>query len=383
MTPLQLPVDATLIRPILRLFGFAIGSFLTAAIAALVYRWYVRAQIPLMLSVLFGVSAATVYLNTMGMFGALLGGETGIFAPERTLFNVLALGFATLAAPAGRSVGDRVATNVFAVAGARELDAEVSRLVRSVGRITAVTLPDDVGDIEGYDSVDESTKETLCGKTLIFPRRQTVAELRTRLVTRLKDDYGVGHVDVELDADGTVSYLAVGSRAAGIGGTLAPGTVAVAVRADPSSSASPGDLVQVWRTDPTPTRVVTAELRATTNDVATLAVDEVEAAKLDPDARYRLVTLPAEPQADREFASLLRAADETMGVVRVGDGSALDGVSVESLGTTVAAVRSESGAIETLPSRSRALTPGDEVYVIARPETLRELDAEASSAGGP
>ncbi|AXG11539.1 TrkA C-terminal domain-containing protein [Haloplanus rubicundus] len=380
--PLQVSVpavDPSVLRVLTQLLAFGVGAALVSAVAALGYRWYTKLRLPLWLSVLLGLSVVAVALNTVGVFTDLLVGETDIFSLERIVFNVLALGVGAAAAPVGRLVGDRVVTDVFAVTGAKELDVEVSRIVRSVGRITDVTLPqdvDDIEDMEGYDPVAPATKETLAGKTLIFPRRLTVAELEARLVTRLQDDYDVGHVDVELAPDGTVEYLALGSRATGIGPTLSPGTVAVAVRADPANAASPGDRVQVWRTDAAPERVLTAELRAHVDDVATLAVAEEEAARLDAASTYRLVTLPAEPQAEREFASLLRAAEETMYVVRVAEGSDLVGAAVEELAATVVAVTGADGSVDDLPD-DRTLAAGDAVYVVARPETYRRLDARS------
>ena len=379
---MQVPVpavDPSLLRVVAQLLAFGVGAALVSGAAALGYRWYTKLRLPLWLSVLLGLSVVAVALNTVGVFTDLLVGETDIFSTGRIVFNALALGVGAAAAPVGRLVGDRVVTDVFAVTGAKELDVEVSRIVRSVGRITDVTLPEDVDDIEdmeGYDPVAPATKETLAGKTLIFPRRLTVAELEARLATRLQDDYDVGHVDVELAPDGTVEYLALGSRATGIGPTLAPGTVAVAVRADPANAASPGDRVQVWRTDAEPERVLTAELRAHVDDVATLAVADEEATRLDAASTYRLVTLPAEPQAEREFASLLRAAEETMYVVRVAEGSDLVGAAVEELEATVVAVTAPDGGVDDLPD-DRTLAAGDAVYVVARPETYRRLDARS------
>jgi len=372
-------VDPSVLRVLAQLLAFGVGAALVSAVAALGYRWYTKLRLPLWLSVLLGLSVVALALNTVGVFTDLLVGETDIFSTGRMVFNVVALGVGAGASPIGRLVGDRVVTDVFAVTGAKELDVEVSRIVRSVGRITDVTLPedvDDIGDMEGYDPVSPATKETLTGKTLIFPRRLTVTELQDRLVTRLQDDYDVGHVDVELTPDGTVEYLALGSRATGIGPTLAPGTVAVAVRADPANAASPGDRVQVWRTDAEPERVLTAELRAHVDDVATLAVAEEEATRLDAASTYRLVTLPAEPQAEREFASLLRAAEETMYVVRVAEESDLVGAAVDELDATVVAVTGPDGGVDDLPD-DRTLAAGDAVYVVARPEAYRRLDARS------
>jgi hypothetical protein len=378
--PLQVSVpavDPSLLQVVARLLAFGVGAAIVSAVAALGYRWYTKLRLPLWLSVLLGLSVVALALNTVGVFTDLLSGQTGIFSPERIVFNVVALGVGAAAAPVGRLVGDRIATDVFAVAGARELDVEVSRIVRSVGRITDVTLPEDVDDIEdmeGYDPVSPATKEALAGKTLIFPRRLSVADLRDRLATRLQDDYDVGHVDVELAPDGTVEYLALGSRATGIGPTLAPGTVAVAVRADPANAASPGDRVQVWQAGGPPERVLTAELRAHVDDVATLAVAEEEATRLDGEATYRLVTLPAEPQVEREFASLLRTAEETMYVVDVVEGSDLVGTAVGTLDAVVVAVTGADGSVDDLPD-DRTLAAGDAMYVVARPETYRRLDA--------
>jgi hypothetical protein len=369
-------VDPALLRTVARVLAFALSSFLVATVAATVYRWYARERVSLGPPLLLGLAVVAVYLNTVGVFGDVLGAASApLFRLDAVVVNVVSLGVAALAAPLGRSVGDRIATDVFAVAGASDIDAEISRLVRSVGRVTQVAVPDaeDIEDIDGYDAVSAATKAEIGDSMLLFPRRLTVAELRGRLVTRIKEDHGVGHVDVELDENGAITYLALGSRVAGIGPTLGPGTVAVAVRADPPSGASAGDVVQVWRTDPAE-RVCSAELRAAAGDVVTLAVDEADAPRLDASTDYRLVVLPSDPGVDREFAGLLRAADETMAVVTVGEGSALVGETVGAVDATVVAVRA-GGGVDAIPPRSRELAVGDVVYAVARPETVRRLEA--------
>jgi hypothetical protein len=113
---------------------------------------------------------------------------------------------------------------LFAVAGRRTVEQDVSRLVRTVGRLTAVEVPDEIGDVVGYEPVEPAVEAQLAGKTRVSPRRLTVAEFRDRFVERLRTDYGVGHVDVEFTDQGTVEYLAVGRRESGIGPTLTPGT---------------------------------------------------------------------------------------------------------------------------------------------------------------
>jgi hypothetical protein len=86
----------------------------------------------------------------------------------------------------------------------------------------------------------------------------------------------------------------------------------------------------------------------------TLADVAADIAELASTESYRLVILPAEARPDREFAALLRAAHETMGVVRGSDGT-----------------------VAPLPSRANALDVGDAVYALARPDALRRLKADA------
>ncbi|WP_156105740.1 TrkA C-terminal domain-containing protein [Halobellus rufus] len=392
-SPLQvgsgLTDDPTVLGAVTQVVGLAATAAILAAVAAIVYRWYTREEIPAWLATLVGASGVALYLNSVGLFQQAVGSDAGtIFDPMTVLINAATLVAAIVVSPAGRAVGDRVTTSVFAIVGARELDTEVSRLVSNVGRVRPVELPaeaEDVDDIEGYEPVPDATKADLAGKTLLVPRNLRGDDLRDRVVARIKEDYGVGYVDLELDDDGTVKRLGLGRRAAGLGTTLAPGFAAVAVHADPGAGASAGDAVQLWRRrteadgTETATRVASGELRAATDDVATVILDEADAAVLDPDASYRLLTLPADPGAEREFTALLRAADETMDVVTVEAGSDLDGATLGSVDATVVAVHEAGGGIEAIPPRSRELAPGDALYVVARPERLREITGLATA----
>jgi hypothetical protein len=361
-----------------QLGGLAILAGTLAGAGAFVYRWYVREQIPRGLGLLLGLSGVAIYLNTTAALGQVIGGSNAPTETEVALFNIAAFLTGAGGATVGQWAGDRGGTELFLGDGFADVEEDVGRLVQSVGRVVAVSLPEAIDDVVGYDPVPEETKETLAGKTFLFPRRVTVSELRERLVSRLKSDYGVGHVDIELGDDGTVEYLALGSRAAGIGPTLPPATNAVAIRADPAFAASAGDLVQVWETDPM-RRVLTAELRGVADDTVTIAIDAADTQKLDPRQQYRLVTLPVEDRPDREFASLLRAADETFSSVTVEAGSPLHGLPVAALDLSVVAVKPENETPMALPDPDTVLAPGDVVYAIARPDALRRLE----TAGEP
>ena len=358
---------------------FALLSALAAGGLTVAYRWYFKSLLPEGVAILSGVAVVALYINTASL-GAVVGqGSVDLFRPGVVVFNVVALGTATVAAPVGRRLGDEAASGLFSLLGLGELDAEVSTMVRSVGRVTSVRLPADIEDMESYDPVTEATKADLAGKTLVFPRRLTVDDLRSRLVARLKEDYGVGYVDVDLTADGTVDYLALGSRAAGLGPTIAPGTVGVAIRADPPNNAASGDQVQVWSTGETTDRLTSAEIRGVAGETVTLAVDEADAELLSPSESYRLVTMPAEPQADREFATLLRGVDETMGTVTVAADSMLVGETAATVSAAVLAIHPADGALTALPESDRPFESGDTIHVLGRPDVIRQLEAWAST----
>ena len=391
-----------------RLLGLAVVAFTVAGAVAVLYRWYFGERVPRGLSALFGVAAVALYLNTVGLLGQVIGAPvTDPFDTSGVVFNLGTLLVSGLATVPGRRIGDSLMSDIAAVSGVRKLDATVSGVVRKVGRVSAVTLPDAeaIEDMESHDPVPASVKAELGGKTLVFPRRDG-AVLRDRLVARLKEDYDVGFVDVELNTDGEVTYFALGSRIAGLGPTMGPGTCAVAIEADPVDEASPGDIVQVWTTggpespdpaavtsvpdaeepaetavpaaEPTPRRVATGEIRAVAGDTVTLTLDEADVEALSPDERYRLLTLPVTARADREFASLLGAADETFGVVSLPPESPLSGVAVGDLDATVVAVRRAGGGLDTLPDRERELTGGETVYALGRPDVLRGLEGRAT-----
>jgi hypothetical protein len=370
----QLQAFADDVLTLVALGGLVLAGALVAGAIGGVHRWYARTRVPDGLSILAGISVVAIGLNTQAVLTNVTGGS-GEVDPNAVLLNVATFLVATVAALLAGRAGDRVAQSVFS-------DAPDARdIVRAVGRQTTVTLPESIEDMPDHDPVAPETRARLEGASFGFPRRLTVDELRSRLVERLTTDYEVGHVDVDLAADGAVEYLALGSRAAGIGPTLPPGQAAVAVRADPASAASPGDLVQVW--DP-PERVVTGELRGVAGDVATLAVDDGDAAALDGETDYRLVTLPAQARVDREFAALFRAADETLAVAEVTEGGTLAGRTVGSVAAAVVAIRGADGSVETLPDGARTLAAGETLFLVARPDVLRKLDAaETRSVATP
>lgn len=341
-----------------RVLGLAIlAGAVTGAVAA-GYRLYARETMPVSLGVLVGLSAVAVWLNTVVALTQYVYTGADPLALSVALRNALAFVASAGAADIGRRVGDRVAASSSVLAGARSVEGEISPLVKAVGRVITIELPATIEDTPGYDPVSEETKAELAGTRLVFPRGLTVTELRDRLESRLVDDYGIGHVDCEIAAEGVIDSLSVGLRTAGLGPTLAPRTAAVAVRADPAPDASPGDTVALWREGE---RTTTGELRDTTGDAATVAL-EAGSAPLAP-GEYRLVTLSEGNGAERSARALFRSG---LGKRRVDD--SLAGMRVASSEGIVLAI--EGDRFEALPDPDRRLEAGETIYALGQAATV-------------
>ena len=356
-----------------QLVGLTVLAGVLAAILATGYRWLLGESVPRTVAILVGLSGIALYLNTTVLVGETVGVETTLDGDGfLALFALVVFLAGTGGALVGRRVGDHFGDHAVQRT-TTPADTDVRRLVETIGRVTVVELPTEIADCVGYDPVTAETKADIAGRRFVFPRSLAHEERRERLIGRLKADHGVGHAEVELDDDGDVDYLAVGKRAAGIGPTLPPATNAVAIRADPAHDASAGDIVQVWETDPMK-RVLTGELRGVAEDVVTVAVDASDTRKLNPRTEYRLVTLPVTDRPAREFASLLRAAEETFSSVTVEAGSPLHGLPIGALDVTVVALKPEDAPPVARPGQFSLLQPGETLFVIARPERLRRLE---------
>ncbi len=369
-------MEFPIVTVIYRLIGLSLLAAFVSGSISFFFRWRTHSQLPEGPALLLGLGAVTLYLNTNIVLIQFLGAEGEVLTTTAVATNLLIFAISTVAAAAGWQVGDRF--------GQSErfhpsLQPSLSPLVKATGRTSSVTLPSRIEDIDGYEPVPAETKEAMAGESFTFSRRMTVDALAGELETRIRTEYDVAHVDIEVSVDGEIAFLAVGGRATGIGPTLPPESTATAIIADPAFSASPGDTVQIWHGD---RKVGIAELRATTGETVTVAGQESLISELSPDIEYRLMTLPAEERVDRLFAGMLRRAVETMSTVTVQEGSTLDGMTISSLGIPVVAVTDAGGDTETIPDHKRELTVGDELSVLGHPATLRRVEAAASADVG-
>lgn len=368
------------IRLLVRLVALPLLSAAVTMAVAFLWRARTKAAFPDGATVLVGVGTVALYLNGRLALVQFLGEEAEPLAFANVVLSVATFVLAAIAAFAGRRLGDETAA-----AGRFSLgrfQPDLSPIVRATGRFITVEIPEEIEDIEGYDPVPPETKQALAGLTVDFPRGLSVEELGAQLASRLKEKHNVGYVDVELRADATVKHLALGQRATGLGPTLPPGSAAVVLRADPPLAASPGDQVNVWRPggpDEEGEWIGRGELRASREGLATIATQASVARRIGMDETYRLMTLSADVDADREFAAMLRRGDETMSIVELTETSPLVGTPIGQLSLSIVAIETAEGTTETLPTADRAIRAGDRLHAIGRPEQLRQLKAQPGS----
>ncbi|WP_436932615.1 cation:proton antiporter regulatory subunit [Halosimplex halobium] len=369
--PLQFASEWTM-TALLRILGFALYASVVAMGVSFLYRGYSTRPLPVGVGVVVGLSFVTMSLNIDAVTQASVIADTPKlhYATASYLLGVFAVG--AVAADGGRRIGDHFAADVFDVP---RIDAggQVARLVQSAGLVVELELPESVDDIDGYPPVDGGTRRALAGRRMRFPRRLSESDLASRLAARLERDFDVGHVHAEIEPDLTVSSLAVGGRPSGIGPSLPPGSVAVAVAGDPPPDASTGDPVEVWTDGDDGGLVATGKFRASVGDVATVAVGTDDADAFDPDDAYRLVTRPDTAEDVNELVATVWEADETVTAVTVDEGDPLQGEFVDWLPVSVLVVV-RGGEPIPFPADNETLQVGDTVYVLGTPAGLHRLD---------
>ncbi len=357
---------------VLEILGLGVIASLAAAAAATFYRARFREPLPEAASLIIGLGTIAIILNTRLVFVQFVSDDAELLALDAAARNLATFFVGAVGTFVGHAMGERFGQSSWLSIG--RLQPSFNPIVRAAGRHISLTLPDEIEDIEGFDPVSDEVKRTLSGMTLDFPRGLTVEALEEQLSTRLTDKHDIGYVDVDVEPDGAVTYLAVGQRPAGLGPTLPPGSVAIAIRADPAFSAGPGDAVEIWTPGREPEPVGAAELRAAVGDIATIVCDASLADRIDPNTSYRLVTLPSDARPDREFAASLRNSPETLGVVDVSAESQLVDRAIADLEVTVIAIGRETSTL-TLPAPGETVHGGDRLFVLARPGRLRTLEA--------
>ncbi len=195
--------------PVAVLFGLYLGA-LTGVVPALVawtlgfvFRYVTGVSVPG-----FGVTVLSVAIA--GVQGGLL----GLLDP--TVGNspvvVVALIVVMLSSQYAHSKGDAMGAAFPRRIGFRQLRENriSSDVIERVGRFgqVRVRVDGDVGNIEGYPSLPDDLRTAIVEDTWTFPGDLPIAELESRLADRLRTDYDLADVAVEIDAHGTATVNA-------------------------------------------------------------------------------------------------------------------------------------------------------------------------------
>ena len=364
--------------------GMVVLSLTVATVVSLLYRLLMDATVPWHVPLIVGVGAVGLWMNTASTVVEFIE-RTAAQEPlllQNIETNSLAIIASGIAAVGGARFGDQLATSVNAIANRQQPGTSVGKIVETIGRFITVQLPkaEKIHDLDGYEQVSEETKETFGDGRFLFPRGLTLDQLHQRIVDRLRDDYGVGHVDLELDDEGTVTYLGVGSRESGIGPTLPARRGAISIQTTPPPEATPGDRVQIWRdSEEGAQRIATAELRAAGNETATVVMDVQRIKTINQSRTYDLVTLQSGKCPELEFTSLLRTANEGLDSITVAVKSPVEGLPVGALRLPVIAIRTSTDEMHTAPPRDHICSAGDTLFVIGRPDELRKFKSAVNS----
>ena len=209
------------------------GYSIPVLLLSLVYRYIANERLPILMAVVLGV-------GLMGFAGGL-----SALADPRSLTTTQA----TQVAVGGFiivwivNLSDRLLTRM----------PRRGRLFGLIGKgrseYKTIKLPDaqSMRDLIGKAKVPEQLKRDLAGMEFLLPSDLPIDELVARLKRRIITDWGVGDVELELDAQGTITYFALAGREQGISASVKEGSVAIPLRFDRvPAGLGPGDLIMVY-----------------------------------------------------------------------------------------------------------------------------------------
>ncbi len=374
------PLGGLLREAGIAVLGFGLLGALIATVGAFGYRRVTNRPLPVLGTVLVAGGVLMSWLTVQAAAGASVVGTVSLthHASAMTILSIVSV--ASILAYGGRQLGDHLACEVSEIARLPATDTVTDHL-RAAQLVAVVTLPERIDDVLGYPPVEDALKTELAGQTVRVPRWSVYEGLADRLARRLETDYDVGHVSVGLAADGTIASLALGGRRTGLGSTLPPDMVAVAIRSDPPSDARSGDPVELWTDTDSSRLIAVGTLASATGNVATVILGTDDATAVSAGERYRLLTRPTTPDDTAEFIGALRAADETVTTVAVDAQSQLAGEFVGWLPGTVLVIE-RGDELHPMPADRVPIQAGDRLWVLGTPRTL-ELEVGSISGSKP
>jgi len=348
-----------------------------------------------------------------GAFAGISGGLLGLLDDEvaQSAVGMTAVLVVLMGSLWAHGQGDKLGAAVprqLTLSGLRGtvLSADILERVDSFGQIRIRPIGS-VGDIEGYPSLTEETREAIRADVWKFPAELSIPELEVRLTEKLLEEYDLSEVSVSITANGLAEINAApgmaglsrrvpsGKRAASVD-TLLPTGLAVGDRVQltlPDGSVT-GPVVSARTTESDPVTETTDQpdggptpadapaetpARSPTTDggdgSVTVALSAAEARRLVR-AEFAKTTVQSRGKS-REYEALdiLQRDGNQFRLVTVETNGPFDGVTLAEsairarFGVGVLVIRRRNERI-VAPRGSRRLEGGDELIVTGKPDAV-------------
>ncbi|WP_231185475.1 TrkA C-terminal domain-containing protein [Haladaptatus sp. DYF46] len=386
--------------PVQVLFGLYLGA-LTGVVPALVawtlgfvFRYVTGVSVP-------GFGVVVLCVAIAGVQGGLL----GLLDPAigQSPIIVVALVVVMLSSQYAHAKGDSMGSTFPRRIGFRQLRENrlSSDVIERVGRFGQVRVraTGDVGDIEGYPPLPDDLRAAIAEDEWTFPGDLPIPELESRLADRLRTDYDLADVAVEIDARATATVNAAPPEGS-LSRRVPPGKRAVSVDTLVPTGLSRSDTVVFSLGDE---EIGGTVLSAKTNGGGganedtdapsaptpttnggdgrvTVAVSNGEARRLLDDTPTKLRVESRGTRYEFELIRLLRRAGKRWERVSIRAGSEFDGLTLgaasvrATYGVAVLALERD-GDWTVAPPGTTALEAGDDLYVVGDDESIRRFSA--------
>ena len=402
--------------PVEVLFGIYLGVLtgiipaLIAGVLGFVFKYFTDVTVPGFGVVVLGLAIAGVNGGFLALTDPTL--LQNASAPVIVIAIVVVLMITLYAHAKGDELGANFPHRISLEAlRERTLSSDVVEFVGNRGEVR-VEVSGEVGDIEGYPPLPDPIRVSIREEDWRLPADLPISELESRLAERLRTEFDLSEVTVEIDERGRATVSAA-PPLSGLSKRVPSGRRAVSVQTLVPSGLARGDEVTVVIPDgrvngtvlsvgagggPPPGGDSKAASDGTPltdgetvdgesppaqpgpavkggDDRLTVAVTRPDASTLLRAERPRVIVRSRGVRREFEFVSLLRRAGRRFRRVAVRSGSDLDGTTLgsasvrETYGVTVLAVRRPDGWT-VAPRGSEPLTGGDEVFVVGTREHL-------------
>jgi hypothetical protein len=224
-------ISELLLSAVQGLMDGAIASFFIIFLA-MIYRYFTNENFPSFIGIILG-------LGIVGISGGLLAilEQPSIEAIPEIIIASLIIAWAV---NTGNKMAGKIPKNV----------NPLQKILKSKHKgYSKVKLPNArlIYDISGKSRVPAEIKNDMSERELIFPSDLPPEEIERRLKRRLITDWGVGEVEVEIDQDGEITYLAISAKEQGLSEGIPKGYAAVPIKCEimPSGLAL-GDIVRIY-----------------------------------------------------------------------------------------------------------------------------------------